>query len=355
MAPRKEHKLRIRRLSEGHRPKVTGKELILIIVTIIAIGLAGYATYDSNNAFGLLQTAPEDSKTEPPLPNVQTDFEEEAFTAQTYTNRVHSTVLPSQESTGAAVYDPTEPPAVVTFNGYRMKTGNGIVVYWEKPEFVQAVNIYKKRIGSATSGVGEELVTFAEGRMYVDEAVEEGEAYQYTIESVNDIDGQLYYSDLVKTVSVQARDVIRPQDPTNVVVTSSFADSSQVDHGALRVEWENPPDEDVERIEVYRSENFGERGQLIAAYSKDGESYEFAKYNTLGEIVASAAVGEEETTRYTDNDVKPNVSYYYVVIAIDEVGNVSSGNFQVPAPGNANPFAPIDLEQYQTEESTPFQ
>jgi hypothetical protein len=124
-------------------------------------------------------------------------------------------------------------------------------------------------------------------------------------------------------VAVSA-DVIAPSAPANVVVslTEVTAEDGTV-IPALRITWTDPLEEDVAGFVLYRSTQFGTRG------------------DSLGELVT----GNPE---YIDTTAPRNTPVYYTLVSRDLAGNMSSDDFQSPVPGNLSPFTPFGTDADET-------
>lgn len=211
--------------------------------------------------------------------------------------------------------NPKQPPAIEKLSAINTRIGDEVRIFWTYPETVTQVNLYRKEIGGKINSE-ELLVEATTETSYIDTDVENGKSYEYRAESVIIVDNQTYTARTSPSITVAVSDTVAPGAPTNVTVTPVLA-HTETGKAGLQINWKNPLDSDLAYIEVYRSSYFGARGQKMATLTASDE------------------------TVFFDESALPNVEYYYTVVAYDTVGNGSSSDFQIAAPGNPNPFRPL--------------
>ena len=202
-----------------------------------------------------------------------------------------------------------EPPAPIQLEARTTSTGTSVVVSWDIPfeQSIDAVEVYRGAKENAKPTLVDTVVTPLES--YADYTVTPGNTYYYSVRSVRDIESKEYTSERTKAVVIQVEDVLAPAPP---VVTSVEPDVS--DPTAILVNWEPSADDiDIEEFRVYRSQTYGQIGNLVAEVKA-----------TVNQV--SDSTGEAGTT------------YYYTVTAVDAAGNESSTRLPHGLRGNSEPF-----------------
>jgi len=219
------------------------------------------------------------------------------------------------------------------------KTGNSLIVFWKLPEYINftQVVIYRSTV------VGQKGEEIARAAVSADDAMSVGSYQDWNLD--NDT-RYYYYVDTVMTdeeetpeqqtssgrlitliansqVNAVPTDETAPEPPVNVRVM----DDGQ---GNLQVAWSNPDDQDLDRINVYRSSEKGKVGSLLDSISAD----DLVDY-----------VWNEDYYIYTDESVNENTVYYYTVTSEDSSGNESTTDVLAAPNKNVfyNPFQPIQF------------
>lgn len=182
-----------------------------------------------------------------------------------------------------------------------MKVGGKALVSWDAPRDATVVSYAIYRTGETDSD--EVIVAKSlEDTSIVDQELNDGELYQYSVYSVA-ADGT--ESARYAQVEVVPTDQSGPASPTNVK-------QEDTDEGSVALTWELSSDEDVVEQLVFRADAEGELGEVIAVLSSTERSYE-------------------------DADIVPETDYYYSIVASDEAGNTSPVLVR-PSSGRVNPF-----------------
>lgn len=182
-----------------------------------------------------------------------------------------------------------------------MKVGGKALVSWNAPRdaTVTSYTVYR------TSETDADQVTVAKSlkdTSIVDQELNDGELYSYAVYSVAS-DGT--ESTRYAQVEVVPSDQSSPASPTNVK-------QEDTDEGSVALTWELSSDEDVVEQLVFRADQEGELGEVIAVLTATENSYE-------------------------DADIAPETDYYYSIVASDEAGNTSPVLVR-PSSGRTNPF-----------------
>jgi fibronectin type 3 domain-containing protein len=189
----------------------------------------------------------------------------------------------------------------------------------DKKDLVVGFNIYKK---SETEEDFKKVLPFpylrtGEKLFYIDKNVSEGKTYQYYLVPVDLVGAEGLKSEII---TVELKDITPPAPPPVVNATP--------EEGAILLEWEPSPDEDVIGYNVYRS------------WSIHGE---FRKINPK-------PIPKEER-RFVDRDVSATgMLYVYRVASIDEAGlegRQSTAAFGMPK--DTTPPPPVSNLQARVE------
>lgn len=131
---------------------------------------------------------------------------------------------------------------------------------------------------------------------YQDSLFDFGKTYVYEVRSVVTVDGNPIESDDSAPAIVIPRDTFPPAAPQNVAVTVVPGEDGTF---TADLSWAINLETDLAGYRIYRSEQQGERGQLLQT-----------------ELLLSPA--------YRDNSVEAGHRYWYTVIAVDRAGNESA-------------------------------
>ncbi len=171
------------------------------------------------------------------------------------------------------------PPASISLS---LTNSTDVVLEWTPGPLAVSYNIYR----STSSGVyGSPLITGLTGTSYVDTTTISGVEYFYVMTSVDEFDNETEAS---AEVSI-ATDTVPPAAPANLVIATN---------GSLfELSWDANGEGDLASYSVYRSTSSGSYGAAIAT----------------GITTNSFGIGAPEL----------GVTTYFVVTAVDEVGNES--------------------------------
>lgn len=147
------------------------------------------------------------------------------------------------------------------------------------------------------------LLATASGTSYQDTLFEFGKTYIYQVRSLVTADGNQIESDDSAPAVVTPRDTFPPAAPQNIVAVEIPAANGAV---SVDLSWSINLETDLAGYRVYRSEQQGERGQSLQV-----------------ELLASPA--------YRDTAVQSGHRYWYVVTAVDRIGNESGASEPVAA------------------------
>lgn len=283
------------------------REVLLVLLVALLGGVTLYVSNDSNTAFGLLNQ-PVYADFVPVRITFRTDtLLSQPFLELNVVDRNKSATQVSGDD-----FDTSNPPAVTNVSAFNTRVGGEVMVYWTFPDHVTTVNVYRKN----PTGKEEKIATNVTDNFYRDTNVENTVVYTYRVVStVVDGDSVIESTADASEVTAVPTDTIAPQAPTDISVL-------QIDSAGgkgLHITWVNPTEEDVESIVVYRSVQYGTRGEQVAT------------------------IPVTDPSEYNDTDAPTNTTVYYTVVAVDAAGNASSDDFQMPLPGNDSPFTPIGL------------
>jgi hypothetical protein len=196
-------------------------------------------------------------------------------------------------------------------------TQNTIELSWPPPEFPAAGNsgetvtgyhIYRGEL-DASSPVSTSndlsqakwksppiLLAPSQTNFYRDTLFDFGKIYVYQVRSLVIADGKPVESDDSTPAIVTPRDTFPPAAPQNLVVAEIPGENGAV---SMDLSWSINPENDLAGYRIYRSDQPGERGRSLQV-----------------ELLLSPA--------YRDVSVQPGHRYWYVVTAVDRVGNESA-------------------------------
>jgi fibronectin type 3 domain-containing protein len=185
-----------------------------------------------------------------------------------------------------------------------IKNGKAVTVSWDSfikpPAFIR---IFRAESASEkTVKIGE---VKGDEVGFHDTSITVGKTYYYTVSSALE-DGM--ESDLAGPFSVgPIQDAVPPDPPSLIVIT--------LEEDGVHIVWEDPSDDDLALIKIYRSEIRGLEGEEIA------------------EI-------ESGVQKFVDSVVTVGKTYYYFLKSQDIHGNESSNEFIDAKLGNPNIFTP---------------
>lgn len=295
------------------------KEVLLLLLVGLVAGLSMYVARDNHSALGLLPARPALAEQLP----VITSFRSAALISEPFLELDIRESAHAEQQVSGTVFDPTNPPPVEQFSVLNTRVGGEVALFWTLPEGVEEVSIYRTTISNPDDvslerrDVGNEK-SVAEGvtdQWYREAGLTDGVVYQYRVVSLSTYEDTVYESAVGSVDAIIPSDEVAPQAPANVTVRTSTIDGE----AALEVLWTHPDNVDFDQVRVYRSAVYNDRGEEVAV------------------------VQANQTAAYLDEDVAPNETYYYTVVAYDVAGNASSTDFQAVAPGNANPFEPFTI------------
>ncbi|MFC1597915.1 fibronectin type III domain-containing protein [Patescibacteria group bacterium] len=298
------------------------KEVAFIGLIGMVAALSMYTARDDHSAFGLL--TPSQIAYAQQMP-VITSFRSGVLVEEPFLELEMYPQPKGEQQVAATLLDPKNPPPVEKLEAYNTRVGDEVSLFWTRPASVLTVDIYRAEVDEEARPeelAAEELVAEnVADLVYLDTTVKDDVAYQYRVVSVSQVDGIKYSATNSPAVEVTPSDEIPPQMPTNVLATSTANGAS-----GLTITWTNPTEEDFDHVKIFRSAQYGERGEKIAE------------------------VSQAKPTQYLDSTVKANQVYYYSVVAYDTAGNGSSDAFQMPEVGNEYPFTPIETEDKTKKE-----
>lgn len=282
------------------RKRVTGREVLLLLVAAISGGLAIYSARDNTTALGLLdQPALADSLT------VVTNFRTDVLTREAVLRSDVPTLTQPFTQEAIAARDPNAVPQVTEVRVENTRIGGEVALFWTRPDGADQVTMYRRDPSQATPIV---VVEGLAADQFIDSGLTDGLQYTYTIQAT----ASQGAAPLVDAPSIQISpiDTIAPAAPTDLVVAITSTKNSI----AVQLTWQPPADSDVDTTEVYRSSSAG----------------------VLGDQIASIAADADPT--YTDTAVDHGQTYYYALVTQDTTGNRSSNSLSVATPGNSQPF-----------------
>jgi len=219
----------------------------------------------------------------------------------------------STSSSTSLTLDNTAPPAPTNLSATAI-SGGGIKLTWaaSSPETdVSQYNIYRA-ITSAGQDYSSTTYTVSAGiTTYTDTATTNGQTYYYVVRA-QDAAGNIETN--TNEVSATASGTGSPA-PTNL-------STAAIAGGSIQLTWTaSSPETNVAQYNVYR------------ATSSGGQNYNSS--------LASVSAG---TTTYTDTTTTDGVTYYYVVRAQDNIGNIETNTNEASATADATPPpAPTNL------------
>ncbi len=308
-APKKKH----------HVPRVRFNEIVLLILVAVLAAGSIYFASDQNTAFGVLDA---------PIVNTELAVVRQLNTHYLVEQPVldlEARDLTNRDQLPATLIDPVTPAPVENLVARTTRVGGEVLVTWTMPEGPGEVNVFRsERSYSAITDADESSKKVTEDPSFemiherlgasslLDEGLDQDLLYTYRVMTVMDYDDGTYSSES-RSVDVVPRDEIAPSSPSGVMVISDHSGG----RAGLAISWTMPTVDDLDHIEVYRSDVFGDRGVLAGTIKADKSPYLF------------------------DDDAEPNALVYYTVVAVDGSGNSSQNDFQLPPAGNDRPFEPL--------------
>jgi hypothetical protein len=140
------------------------------------------------------------------------------------------------------------------------------------------------------------LLAPSQSNSYRDTLFDFGKTYVYQVRSLVIADGNPIESDDSTPAIVTPRDIFPPAAPQNLVIAEIPGENGAV---SVDLSWSINSENDLAGYRIYRSEQQSERGPSLQA-----------------ELLLSPA--------YRDTSVQPGHRYWYVVTAVDRVGNESA-------------------------------
>jgi hypothetical protein len=196
-------------------------------------------------------------------------------------------------------------------------TQNAIELSWSLPEFPAAANsgetvtgyhLYRGELDASSPAPASNdlsqakwksppiLLAPSQTNSYRDTLFDFGKIYVYQVRSLVIADGKPVESDDSTPAIVTPRDTFPPAAPQNLVVTEIPGENGAV---SVDLSWSINPENDLAGYRIYRSEQQDERGHSLQT-----------------ELLLSPS--------YRDVSVQPGHRYWYVVTAVDRVGNESA-------------------------------
>lgn len=294
-------------------------EVLILVLAAVLAGISIYSAYEPESALGLVDRAVF-AQTPVFITPVHTAvFEDEQFLDLD----IPLAPVAGGEQVGGNWFDPSNPPAVLDARAINTRIGEEVLLTWDRPEGVDAVTVTRNFKG-ASSRTEQTILEKSDVLTYVDTSLQNDEEYEYKFYSVVYFENNTYVADEAAIAYTSALDEIAPAAPTNVIVTNAEYDTQYTTKQGLLITWENPADEDLQQINLYRSDSWGSRGKLIETFRID--------VDTTAEMV----------DEYLDKTVDAHETYYYTVVAVDVAGNESTLDFDLPPVGNNKPFEPFD-------------
>ncbi|MFH1784761.1 MAG: hypothetical protein ABH868_07750 [bacterium] len=218
-----------------------------------------------------------------------------------YYYTIHSVDFSQNESTntdqhsGIPTGGDTTPPAPPTnVNVSNPGTGGTLNLSWTNPGDADFNHIHIYR--STSSGILGSLVNDnITGTNLSDTGLTNGQAYYYTLRSVDDTGNESTNTDQHSGIPT-FQDSIPPGPPTGVYVVDAQIGNQ------LNIYWTNPSDGDFSHIRVYRSTASGVLGSMV--------------YDNI------------QGVNLADTGLTNGTSYYYTLHSVDGVGNESTNTDQ---------------------------
>ncbi len=310
MTPSIEERKRVRRRKKQFRTHHTsGKEIVLLALVTVIGALAVYTSQDRHTAFGLMaEYAYADE-----IP-IMTSFRVEPLISEAVLELDFTVGEDDVVQTQGILVDATNPPPVEEVQALNTRVGGEVALFWIRPEIVSSVNIYRRELHAEEEEEFELIQENNTELSYIDEEVKNTVMYEYQLYSTMKYEGEWHESKKSLSIVVQPADEIPPFSPTDITVTTI---TTKKGAAGLQISWANPTDEDFDHVKIYRSSDYGTRGEEIVTVKKGKD------------------------TTYVDTEADTNVIQYYTVVSYDVAGNGSSEDFQIPLAGNQNPFAPF--------------
>ncbi len=296
---------------QQERATVSAKEVLLVVLVAVLAAVSMYGSRDDHTAFGLLNGPVYATD----LP-VITSFRTKTLVRTDLLNLATSGPVGSTEQVAGHYVNPAAPPSVIELEAKNTHVGGEVLLSWTFPQGVETVDVYRNE-EAADPNTEVRIAEAVAASTFIDRDANNGQRYVYRVVSVITRDAQTYRSSPSSTVVGVAADTIPPGVPIAVTVASHELG----DQFGLLVQWQHPTDEDVDRVEVYRSTRYGVEGDLIGTVHVD------------------------EAPQWFDTTAPSATTVYYTLVAVDRSGNVSVDPFSIPLPGNAQPFTPIEFTE----------
>jgi predicted phage tail protein len=212
---------------------------------------------------------------------------------------------------------PKSPPPPTNINVTNPNIGTILNISWTNPKEVIFKNIRIYR-STEKNKIGDLIVTL-DGRttFFQDKEVERNKNYYYIVRSViswvdhknSNVEDQ--ESDNFDQKLGRPIDRVPPFPPKNIQIIAGQKS------GSLLIKWTNPTDEDFDHVQIYRSEMPNKIGILIGSNIKD--------------------------VSFQDQGLNDNLSYYYILTAVDKSGNESL--IKLIDTGKIDPFKVFEKEE----------
>ncbi|MDP2685375.1 MAG: fibronectin type III domain-containing protein [bacterium] len=314
------------------------KNLLIILGSIIILG-GGYFVW---NYFSTRSSSDQDNI----LPsnsdiiaskNIKTNLDTELFDDPQFQNLERDQYEGFVDQAEGISLSDSNPIGIDDISVNNPKTGASLVVFWKLPAFINfdKVVIYRStnagQPGEQIASIDVSPADSLKVDSYKDVDLNNNTNYYYLVdpqisEEISDSDRNLNVNPTVvsgQQVSGVPSDEIAPASPSNIQVIGTS-------DGEMKLSWNNPDDEDLDKINIYRSTEKGSLGIIINEISSD----EFEEYMREGNNMI-----------YVDQQIKLNTVYYYTVTSIDVSGNESTTDV-LAAPYKSyfyNPFQPLDF------------
>ena len=185
----------------------------------------------------------------------------------------------------------------------------GVELRWEPPTTVSGgapltslggYRIYRAEAGSGAPGAPErrppEIAGLSPSPNYLDEKIEWGKTYVYTVRSVAQYGAEAVESGESRAVEVTPKDIFPPAPPLDLVAV--YVPSAGATPAAVELSWAISPEADAAGYNVYRAGEGQEKPQRVTPALLP-------------------------TPAFRDTPVVPGAEYTYAVTAVDRAGNES--------------------------------
>ena len=196
---------------------------------------------------------------------------------------------------------PLKPANLIATGGH-----NTISLDWDdngEPDLL-SYSVYRKETSDSSYSLIASNVGLSH---YVDDTAVNGITYDYAVTAI-DLENTSPYSEISAT---PVADIIPPANPIGLIATA--------DDSTVSLNWDDNGEPDLFSYRVYRSENQGSYGTTPQAT-----------------ILTSSSI---DPSNYVDITVTNDITYYYVVTAVDDKGNESGYSAEI----SVTPKAPTVL------------